>query len=168
MTAPTPRRVPWRAIALITAACYGADLASKQWALSALEPGEYHPVWGRVFGFELVFNPGAAFSFLTGHTWLFTALSVLMTVVILTVLRRVGAWAWAWALAGLLGGTLGNLTDRIFRDPGVGVGHVVDFLNYNGLFVGNVADIFIVAAALAIALLAFMGVPLEGGERTDE
>lgn len=163
---PPARRVPWWVIGLITAGCFLADLLTKEWALSALSPGDYHPVLGQVFGFELVFNPGAAFSFLTGHTWVFTILSTAVTVVLIVLLTRVRSWWWALTLAALLGGTLGNLTDRFFRDPGIGVGHVVDFLNYNGYFVGNVADIFIVAGALAIALLAFRGVPLEGRTET--
>ena len=63
--------------------------------------------------------------------------------------RRRAGWAaagWALALGLLLGGALGNLTDRLLRAPGFGRGHVVDFIDYGGLFIGNVADIAIVAA----------------------
>ncbi len=155
-------RVPWWAIAAITAVTFGLDLGTKQWALSALSLGEYVPVLGRVFGFELVFNPGAAFSFASGATWVFTAAAVIVTAVLVRLSFRLRSWWWALVLSMLLGGTLGNLADRLFRDPGFGVGHVVDFLNYNGFFVGNVADIFIVAAAIGIAVLAFVGIPLDG------
>ena len=155
-------RVPWWAIAAITAVTFGLDLGTKQWALSALSLGEYVPVLGRVFGFELVFNPGAAFSFASGATWVFTGAAIIVTAVIVRLSFRLRSWWWAIVLSMLLGGTLGNLADRLFRDPGFGVGHVVDFLNYNGFFVGNVADIFIVAAAIGIAVLAFVGIPLDG------
>ena len=42
--------------------------------------------------------------------------------------------------------------------PGPGRGHVVDFIDYFGLFVGNVADIAIVGAAAFIMVLAQRGV----------
>lgn len=156
------KRVPWWAIAAITVVTFGLDLGTKQWALSALASGDYVPVLGRIFGFELVFNPGAAFSFASGATWVFTGAAIIVTAVIVRLSFRLRSWWWAIVLSMLLGGTLGNLADRLFRDPGFGVGHVVDFLNYNGFFVGNVADIFIVAAAIGIAVLAFVGIPLEG------
>ena len=54
---------------------------------------------------------------------------------------------WAVALGLLLGGALGNLVDRLLRAPGPGRGHVVDFIDYFGLFIGNVADVAIVAGA---------------------
>lgn len=157
-----PRRVPWWAIAGISALTFLLDLLSKQWALRALADGTYSPVLGKVFGFELVFNPGAAFSFASGATWVFTIIAVIVTIVIIRVSLRLRSWWWGVTLAMLLGGTIGNLADRLFRDPGFGVGHVVDFLNYNGFFVGNVADVFIVAAAILLTVLAFLGIPLDG------
>ncbi len=62
----------------------------------------------------------------------------------------------------LLGGALGNLVDRFLRAPGPGRGHVVDFIDYFGLFVGNVADIAIVVAAGLIMVLTFRGTSLAG------
>ena len=43
------------------------------------------------------------------------------------------------------------MIDRLIQPPGIGVGHVVDFINYNGFFVGNVADIWIVVGAIWLA-----------------
>lgn len=157
----------WWGFALIAALTLVLDVASKQWALGALTQGQYQPVLGRVLGFDLHFNPGAAFSFLTGATWIFTLLAAAVSVFILLQVHKLRSWWWVITLASLLGGTLGNLADRIFREPGVGTGHVVDFINYGGLFIGNVADIFIVIAAIGIAILAFLGVPLDG-RRTGE
>jgi signal peptidase II len=119
-----------------------------------------------------VFNPGAAFSVATGSSWIFTIVSVVVAVVTVRVSRRLRSRGWALALGALMGGNLGNLTDRLFRDPGFARGHVVDFLNYNGWFVGNVADIAIVAAAIGIALLALLGIGIDGSrvnapEQTD-
>jgi signal peptidase II len=39
---------------------------------------------------------------------------------------------------------------------------VVDFIDYFGLFIGNVADIAIVSAAVLIAILAVMGIGVDG------
>ena len=74
-------------------------------------------------------------------------------VVIVRFSRRLGSLGWAWAFGLLLGGALGNLTDRLVREPGFGRGHVVDFIDYHDLFIGNVADIAIVSAAILIGLL---------------
>jgi signal peptidase II len=83
-------------------------------------------------------------------------------VFILATARRIGSRGWAWALGLLLGGSLGNLTDRMVRSPGPGRGHVVDFIDYFGLFIGNVADIAIVGAAALIGVLAMRGVGVDG------
>ena len=48
------------------------------------------------------------------------------------------------------------------RAPGPGRGHVVDFIDYFGFFVGNVADIAIVVAAVLIMVLTFRGTSLAG------
>jgi signal peptidase II len=82
--------------------------------------------------------------------------------VIIRTARRIGSRGWAWALGLLLGGSLGNLTDRMIREPGPGRGHVVDFIDYFGLFIGNVADIAIVGAAAVIGLLALRGIGVDG------
>lgn len=164
MSGSLPRRVPWWAILAITLAAFGADLLTKEWALAELAGGGYVPVLGSVFGFQLIFNPGAAFSFATGATWVLTTIAVVVVAVIVRMALRLRSWWWALALALLLGGTLGNLYDRLFRDPGFGTGHVVDFLNYNGFFIGNVADIFIVVAAALIAILAFVGISYDGSD----
>ncbi|WP_326623309.1 hypothetical protein [Streptomyces decoyicus] len=52
-----------------------------------------------------------------------------------------------------------HLGDRLFREPGFGRVHVVDFIDY-GPFVGNVADIAIVCGCVALVLLCLRGVPL--------
>ncbi|WP_147916595.1 signal peptidase II [Ruania zhangjianzhongii] len=153
-------------LAVLAAAVLVADQVSKQIMLNTLTAGEYRPLIGDYFGLSLVFNPGAAFSLGEGSTWLFTIAMAVVTVVILVVARRLGSRGWAVALGALLGGTLGNLGDRLFREPGFAVGHVVDFLNYNGWFVGNIADIAIVLSAAGIAVLTFTGIGVNGHRAT--
>src|SRR5690606_41379727 len=113
---------------------------------------------GALPGWPLIYNPGAAFSLGTGMAWVFSIIMVVVIAVVLRVSRRLRSGAWALALGMLLGGAVGNLYDRLLREPGFARGHVVDFINYNGWFVGNVADIAIVLAAILIALLALLGI----------
>lgn len=143
------------------------DQVTKHLAESLLTLGESVPLLGDVLSLELVYNPGAAFSIATGMTWVFTVAAVAVTVVILRVSRRIGSAAWAVALGLLLGGSVGNLVDRLLRDPGFAQGHVVDFINYNDWFVGNVADIGIVGGAALVALLALRGREVDGGRAAD-
>jgi signal peptidase II len=88
--------------------------------------------------------------------------AVVIVVVVLRSVRRLGSRGWALALGLLLGGALGNLVDRLVREPGIGRGHVVDFIAYGHLFIGNIADIAIVLAAAIMAVLSVRGTRLEG------
>lgn len=155
-------------LSVLTLGVLLADQVSKIIALDRLNPGEYYPLLGDLFGLRLVFNPGAAFSLASGLTWVFTIAAVVVTVVIIAVAPRLSSFAWATGLGLLLGGNVGNLIDRLFRDPSFAQGHVVDFLSYGGLFIGNVADIAIVAGAPLIALLMIRGTGLDGAPATEE
>lgn len=134
------------------------DLWSKEWAQKSLELGAApRPFIGDFISLRLIYNPGAALSMASGMTWILTLVSLGVVVFICAVARRLSSRLWVVTLAMLLGGTLGNLADRLFRAPGFPEGHVVDFIDY-GPFIGNVADIFIVGAAILIALLTAIGV----------
>lgn len=136
-----------------------SDQVTKAWALENTSPDRIEPFIGSFISFQLVFNPGAAFSLLAHSTWIFTILSAVISVVVLWYMRKVVSMWWSVALGLLFGGAVGNLIDRLVRPPSFGEGHVIDFLNWNGWFVGNVADIYIVVAAGLLFLLAIVGVP---------
>lgn len=138
------------------------DQGSKIWALGALTPGEPRELVGSLLRLNLIRNPGAAFSLGDGATWVLTLVALGIVVWVARAARQVGHRAWAITLGMLLGGAIGNLVDRVLREPGLGRGHVVDFIDYFGLFIGNVADIAIVVAALMGAGLALRGIPLDG------
>jgi signal peptidase II len=166
--APPPsgseRRGPhlaWWALA-VGAVTVVVDQGTKIWALRSLTPGEPIDVVGDLLRLNLIRNPGAAFSIGNQATWLLTIVAVVVLVVILASIRRLGHRGWTVCLGLLLGGAVGNLIDRLFREPGFGRGHVVDFIDYGGLFVGNVADVAIVVAAGFIAILAWRGIGLDG------
>ena len=146
----------WRpAFWLVAVAVAVVDQLTKVWALAVLEPGERHQILGDVLSFQLVFNSGAAFSLGSANTWIMTIIAVLVTVGVLYFARRAQSRA-AVLLFGIgLGGAVGNLIDRLFRQPSFGQGHVVDMINYNGWFVGNVADLAIVGVAAVILVVSF-------------
>jgi len=62
---------------------------------------------------------------------------------------------WAVGFGGLLGGVLGNLSDRIFREPRFLHGHVVDFIQIPNWPIFNVADMAITCSGALIAYLLF-------------
>lgn len=146
-----------------------ADLLSKEWVLAQMTEGEQRPVLGELLQWHFVRNPGAAFSFAAGSTWIFTILAAAVVVFIVTQLRSIRSRLWAVAFGGLLGGTLGNLTDRLTREPGFFVGHVIDFIQVWGFpAIFNVADIFIVSSMIGVVLLVLLNIGLDGVRRTDE
>lgn len=113
------------------------DQATKQWALSSLGDGARRRLFGDLLGFELHFNPGAAFSFLTGSTWVFTVVAAVVVLALPLWIRRTSSLPWTITLGVVWGGAAGNLVDRLFRQPGVGRGHVVDFIAYGRWFIGK-------------------------------
>jgi signal peptidase II len=133
------------------------DVFSKEWALSALEPGVRHPVLGDALSLQLVFNSGAAFSLGEDYTWVLTVVAAAVTVGIVYFARRATSPLAIGLFGFALGGALGNLADRLFREPGFGRGHVIDMINYNNVFVGNVADIAIVGAAAVFMMVSLFG-----------
>jgi signal peptidase II len=162
---PARRRRLFLLLASIAVVTYLLDQVAKWWAVNELTEGQSRDLIGSFLRLDLIRNPGAAFSIGTGNTWLLTIVAVVVLVVVIRVSRRLGSSGWAWALGLLLGGALGNLTDRVIREPGFGQGHVVDFLDY-GWFIGNIADIAIVSAAILIGLLAITGRSVDGTRET--
>ncbi|MEJ2687636.1 MAG: signal peptidase II [Gammaproteobacteria bacterium] len=108
--------------------------------------------------FTLVYNTGAAFSFLSTASgwqrWFFIALGLLAAVVMVVWLSRLSARdrLGAMAVSLILGGALGNVIDRIWH------GRVIDFIDvYYGHWhwpAFNVADS---AITIGVALLIIDG-----------
>jgi signal peptidase II len=134
------------------------DLATKILAVARLENQPEIKVIGEFLKFSFVRNPGAAFSFGTSITWVFTLIAIAVSITILIVSKSVTNRAWAIALGGLLGGAVGNLIDRIFRSPEVFQGHVVDFISVPNYPMFNISDSAVVISAIAMVVLSFRGV----------
>jgi signal peptidase II len=150
-----PRTAPWFAAA---AAVVLADQLAKWAALSQLRPGEPVAITG-FFNLVLVFNRGAAFSFLADAPgWqqpFFIAVALTAAAVVSWLLWRNPSRRLLCAgLALILGGALGNLWDR------VAYGHVVDFLDVHAFGwhwpAFNVADSAISAGAAILIAESFL------------
>lgn len=120
------RRGPWLWLAL---AVILLDQASKLWVLAVFEDYEVLPVTG-FFNLVLVYNEGAAFSFLADaggwQRWFFIGLALIISVVLYRWLGQLkpGERLTAAALSLILGGAWGNLIDRVLYAK------VVDFLDF--------------------------------------
>ncbi|MGI8899823.1 MAG: signal peptidase II [Nocardioides sp.] len=163
---PVSGRSRTRALLLfcgVAAIGYGVDLGTKELALSRLDVAGYVPVVGDWFGLFLTSNSGAAFSLGTSYTLVLTWVAILAaTVTVVVAARRLRSTGWAWGLGFLLAGILGNLSDRILREPEPMRGHVIDFLRFPNFPVFNVADICINIAAGFIVVQALRGVRVDG------
>ncbi len=148
--------------ALVAALGYLTDLTTKMVAVSHLNPGHPVPVVGDLLTLYIARNPGAAFSTGTSYTLGLSVIAIAAAVAVLWTARRLGSTGWAIGLGFLLAGVLGNLTDRIFRQPGLLHGHVVDFLRLPHWPIFNVADICINIAAAFIIIQALRGVAVNG------
>lgn len=150
---------------LIALAVVLLDQASKAWAEQALAYGRPLEVFGW-FNLTLVYNRGAAFSFLSqAGGWqrgLFILIGLVAVAILLGWLRRLSPrqrWQ-GLGLALILGGAVGNLIDRIR------FGYVVDFIDwhYGGWHwpTFNLADSAITAGVVLLLL------PLVWGSMEEE
>ena len=142
---------------------YAIDQLAKVLVVENLTERQPVEVLGQFVQFYFVKNAGAAFSLGSGSTWIFAIIASAVAVFIVIFAPRIRSLAWAALFGLLLGGNLGNLTDRLFREPGFGVGHVVDFIQvqyFPAIF--NVADMAIVASMVVFIVLTVRGVGLTG------
>jgi signal peptidase II len=152
---------------VVALTAYAVDLGTKLLAVHRLTEGDPVDVVGSWLRFDLVRNPGAAFSTGTSYTVLLSVIAVIAAAVVIRYGRRLGDRTWAVALGLLLAGVLGNLTDRVFREPGFMRGHVVDFMELPHWPVFNVADMLIDAAVVLILVQSWRGVRLTGARSAD-
>ncbi len=145
----------WFALA---AAMVVADRLTKWLILAVFMPGEVREVTS-FFNLVLVFNKGAAFSFLASasgwQTPLFAAVAIAAAIIVSVLLARgAGSRFFKLGLALILGGALGNLWDRLQY------GQVVDFLDFHAFGwhwpAFNVADAGISVGAVLLIIDGFL------------
>ncbi|GAA3683572.1 signal peptidase II [Arthrobacter ginkgonis] len=158
---PARRRLAALALAIAVVG-YGLDQLTKWIVETRMYEGQSIDVLPPLLRWHFIRNPGAAFSIGTDVTWIFTLVMAAVVAYILVLLRKVTSLVWAVALGALLAGAAGNLTDRLFREPSFGMGHVVDFIALPNFAIFNIADSLIVCSMIGICLLMFRGIALDG------
>jgi len=151
----------------VSVVAYLLDLVTKMIVVAKLEHQPPIDIIGDWLQFRALRNPGAAFGFGEAFTVIFTIIAAGVIVVVIRLARKLYSLPWAIALGLLLGGALGNLTDRIFRAPGVFEGAVVDFIAPKHFAVFNLADSAIVCGGILIVILSFKGLDPDGTVHKD-
>lgn len=137
------------------------DAGTKLLALRHLVLHQPVAVIDGLLNWTLIYNPGAAFSFLSDASgwqrWFFSLMAAGISTLLMVWLHRTrrGDWRQALPYALVIGGAIGNLIDRVVH------GHVIDFID---VYVGthhwpafNVADSAVVVGAIGVALVGFFG-----------
>ncbi|HEX9713868.1 MAG TPA: signal peptidase II [Actinomycetota bacterium] len=140
---------------LVAGIVLALDQATKVIVVASMLEGQTIPVIDGVLHWTFQRNPGAAFGLFTDFPVAFTILASAIAVGILVYARRVPDRTHAVALGLVLGGAVGNLTDRVFRPPGVFRGHVIDFVDLRVWPVFNVADAAVVVGAILLILAQY-------------
>ena len=161
-----PRRVGL--LVAVAAFVLAADVITKAIVVARMPGHAPIRLLGGLLTITLTRNGGAAFSIGTSMTIVFTAIAAGVIIYILRAARNLRSIGWAITLGLLLGGATGNLLDRIFREPGVFQGHVVDWIELPHWPVFNLADSAIVCAGVLVVLLALRGIRLDGTRAVQE
>jgi signal peptidase II len=166
-TVPVPARVrpARRAVAVLVGAALVVlliDIVTKYLAVAHLTDRPPVRLLGGSVYLVLTRNSGAAFSLGTGYTFVFPVVTLVVVGWIGWLGRELRSVPWAVSLGLVLGGALGNLGDRIFRAPGVLVGHVIDFIsvfsdNGHAFPIFNAADSALCCGVVLAILLELTG-----------
>jgi signal peptidase II len=148
---PKSSLVPWLGIAAIVILI---DQVSKITITKMLTLGGEHTITS-FFNLVLIYNPGAAFSFLGSaggwQRYLFTGIGIAAALFIVYLLKRhAGQRLFCWALALVLGGALGNVIDRLMY------GHVIDFLDFHLSGIGHFPAFNIADSAICLGAALFI------------
>ena len=144
---------------LVGGALAVADQLTKNWAVASLPLLEPQPFIGEILQLTLLYNSGAAWGMGAEITPVVTCLqlAIVLGVIVFAVKAVRSAW-YTVALGLIMGGALGNIHDRMLRDPGPFRGAVVDFLELPNWPVFNVADMAVVGGAVLVVALGLFGV----------
>jgi len=143
----------WRTLLSVAWFIWILDLATKAWAVSQLASREPVKIIGTFFQLTFVRNSGAAFSLATNATLFLSLFGIIVLIAIIYFAPKITSKGWSVVLGLVMGGILGNLMDRIFREPGFLRGHVIDWMQLPHWPIFNIADSAIVCAAVLSMVL---------------
>ncbi|GDX15641.1 hypothetical protein LBMAG04_01510 [Actinomycetes bacterium] len=149
---------PWRSLYLTAWVVWLIDLGTKVWAVEVLSSRANVQIIGSFLQLTFVQNSGAAFGIGAGSTIIFTFFALAVLIFITRYALQITSKGWALVCGLVLGGILGNLTDRIFREPSFLQGHVIDWIQIPNWPVFNIADTAIVIAAVVAIILTIRNI----------
>ncbi|MGP9537886.1 signal peptidase II [Brachybacterium sp. AOP43-C2-M15] len=156
-------------MAAIAAVLLVADQLTKNWAVANLPLLEPQPFLGEILQLTLLYNSGAAWGMGSEITPVVTGLQIAIVIgVVVFAIRAVRSPWYTLALGLITGGALGNIHDRLLRDPSPFHGAVVDFLELPHWPVFNVADMAVVGGAILIVALGLFGVAADPAAEPSE
>lgn len=109
---------------------------------------------------KLSHNTGMSFGMLHDGTIFVTVASIVGLSLIAALVfgsKMLKSYNGAW-LGMIMGGGISNLIDRFANAPYNGRGYVIDYISYANLFIGNVADIFILIGVVGFAISGFFSI----------
>ena len=132
------------------------DRLTKWWVDSSLDFGVPNDLIGNIIRLTRVHNEGGAFGIFPGGGVVFLVVSSIVSLILFLILltMQIDSRLIKTGMAFVLAGALGNLVDRIQW------GYVLDFFEFRGFPIFNVADACITVGAVFIILSI-----LFGGER---
>lgn len=110
---------------------------------------ENHIIIDKILGFTFLKNTGAAYSFLSNHTWILIVLTIIFCIVLAYfVFFKKLPMGMRVSLSCVLAGGFSNLVDRVYY------GYVIDMFETKFITfpVFNVADIFITCGGIVFIL----------------
>jgi signal peptidase II len=153
-----PARAGGRSVAPLTIAVAVAvvvvDQLTKWWAVRTLDDRDIDVFW--TLRLNLSYNTGMAFS--RGQDWgpLIGVVALVIVVVLLLSVKRTASRLSEVTVGLIIGGAVGNIIDRLVRDPGWLRGGVVDFIDFQWFPIFNVADMAITIGGALLILTSYL------------
>lgn len=151
----------------LAAVAIALDQVTKALALVRLGNGVRVALPGPLRGLRLVRNPGASLGLGSGSTWVISLIAMAACLLIIVLALSTTSMLWTLVLSLAFSGAAGNLIDRVAYASGFLDGAVVDFLDY-GWSVGNVADVYLTLACVAVVVLIVCNVRFSDRDKAKE
>jgi signal peptidase II len=131
------------------------DQLTKWWAVHTLDDRDIDLFW--TLRFHLSHNTGMAFS--RGQNWgpLIGVVALVIVVVLLLSVKRTSSRLNEITVGLIIGGAVGNIVDRLIREPYWLRGGVVDFIDFQWFPIFNVADMAITIGGALLILTSYLG-----------
>jgi signal peptidase II len=154
-----PVRTGGRSVAPLTIAVAVAvvivDQLTKWWAVRTLDDRDIDVFW--TLRLHLSYNTGMAFSQGQNLGPLIGVVALVIVVVLLLSVRRTSSRLSEVVVGLIIGGAIGNIVDRLIREPYWLRGGVVDFIDFQWFPIFNVADMAITIGGALLILTSYLG-----------